>query len=112
MIDVIFYFGTEVILVRVDGHNVQFANSRYGATMATIEGLRLDRAGVIKEFPDLAGKENWREEAIKRFKEKIKSFKNEEERIKYIIDDLTKFGYVAKYKRKQGHRMETLNWTA
>jgi hypothetical protein len=32
--------------------------------ITTIDGLRLNKGGVIKEFPDLKDRKDWRTEAI------------------------------------------------
>lgn len=104
MIDVLFSFGNETVLVRIDGSNIHLANSEYGAMMATIDGIRLSKSGVIKEFPDLADDNDWRAKAIYRFKEKLKSFSTEEERVTYVIDDLSKHGYKPIFKQKIGFR--------
>jgi len=71
--------------------------------------LRFDKAGVIKEFPDLKDNEEWRFEAIKRFKEKIKSLNNESEVSDYIINELKGCGYKPKFKQRAGFRREVLN---
>jgi hypothetical protein len=92
----------------VKGNSVSFGNTTYGGQMATIEGLKLSRSGVIKEFPDLEGNDNWKIEAVKRFKEKISSLKTEDEVCKYVISDLIKFGYVPFRKKKQGFRAEAI----
>jgi hypothetical protein len=103
MIGIIFQFGTEIVEVRVKDNNVFFRV--YPSTnFGDIDGLKLDKGGVIKEFPDLKDKEDWQKIARDRFKEKIKSMKTEEEQIKYIIEDLQKFGYVPKYLQKSGYR--------
>ena len=103
MIGVRFQYGSENIDVGISNSNVFFRTSS-SPQFATIEGLRLDKKGVEKEFPDLKDNENWRLEAIKRFKEKIKSFENENKQIQYIIDDLSKFGYIPLYLLKDGYR--------
>jgi len=78
MVGVIFQFGSEIVEVRVQDSNCFFRTSNF-QQFATIEGLKLDKAGVIKEFPDLNDKEDWRQEAIKRFKDKLKTMKTEKE---------------------------------
>lgn len=110
MIDTILYFGTEIVLIRIDGRHITFgANTSFSnPMMSTIEGLNLSKAGVIKEFPDLADRFDWREEAIARFKYKIKGMKSEEEIWNYLINDLKKYGYVPKYKQVAGHRREVI----
>lgn len=108
MIGIIFQFGTEIVEVRVERNTCLFRTSQFGGAFATIENLKLNRVGVIKEFPDLKENENWREEGIKRFKEKLSNMKTENERANYVIDDLKKFGYVPLYKQRQGFRPEKI----
>ena len=106
-IGVIFNYGTEILEVLIKDSNVFFRTSQF-QQFATIDGIKLDKSGVIKEFPDLKDNKDWKNEAISRFKEKIKKMENEEERIKYIINDLNKFGYKAMYLQKSGHRRKRL----
>ena len=99
-----FKFGGDVILVRVNGNLVEFANTMFGAFMANIDGLKLSKEGALKEFPDLKDKEDWRSIAISRFKEKIASFPEESEKLTYVIEDLRKFGYKPIFRQKKGFR--------
>ena len=69
-----------------------------------IEGIKLEKAGCIKEHPDLKENNNWKDETIKRFKQKIKDYETEKQRMKYIISDLTKHDYKPLYYQQQGHR--------
>ena len=108
MIELIFYFGTEIIFIRVNGNRVSFASSSNGAIEATIDGLKLSKAGVIKEFPDLKDREDWRTEAINRFKKKIHELSSEEAVSEYIINDFKKFGYTPKWKQRRGFRREAI----
>lgn len=108
MIELMFTFGSEYILVVIKGHQVTFGNTSFGAQMASIDGLKLDKSGVIREFPDLANNNNWREEAVKRFKEKIMALDSEEAISIYIIEDLKKYGYKPYYKQIAGHRKERI----
>jgi hypothetical protein len=104
MIELIFYYGTDVILVRITDKNIEFGNSVYGNKLATIDGLHLDKSGTIEEFPDLKERTDWKIEAIKRFKEHIKKLNNEEEISDYIINELKKKGYIPRYKQLKGFR--------
>ena len=104
MIELIFELGSEVVLVKIEGHKILFGNTSYGAQMADISGLKLDYNGVCREFPDLELEFNWKEQAIERFKEKIKEMKTEDEICNYIIIELEKQGYKAKKKRRDGFR--------
>ena len=107
MIGVIFMFASEMIEVRVRETEVLFrSGSQQG--FAPIDGLQLSYSGVIKEFPDLENTDDWKLQTIDRFKEKIKNYATEKERIEYIIEDLGKHGYIPKYIQKGGHRAERI----
>ena len=104
MIELIFYYGQEVEYVKIRGHSIWFASGSNGAVEATIDGLKLNKAGVIKEHPDLKDREDWKEEAIKRFKEVVKAMKDEEAVAEYVILELKKFGHTPKWKQIAGFR--------
>ena len=108
MINLLFRLGNDKILISVNGNQVYFSSTAYGNQKAPIEGLNLSQQGVIKEFPDLEGDAEWRTKAIERFNKKISSFKTEEEKVEYIIEDLKKFGYVPEQKQKEGFRPEKI----
>lgn len=108
MIQVVFRLASEKILVTIDGETIKFANTSQGMQESTIENLQLSKPGVVKEFPDLKDNENWRKEAINRFKKHIKSLKTEDERVNYLIEDLKKHGYIAEAKQKKGFRVEKI----
>ena len=108
MIDTIMQFGTEIVFVRVSGNSISFSTSSQREVMSTIEGMKLDYNGTIKEFPDLKDNDNWRTEAIKRFKVKIKNMKSEDEVNEYIINDLRKFGYAPIKTMKFGSRWRNI----
>jgi hypothetical protein len=104
MIEVILYYGSEVILVRITGKKIEFGNSAYGNKLATIDGINLDKKGTIREFPDLKDRDDWKEEAIRRFKVYIEKLNNEDEVSDYIIKELCSKGYIPKYKQRNGFR--------
>ena len=104
MIDLIFYFGTEIIFVRVRLGSIMFANSSQGNQWSPIDGLRLSEVGVKKEFPELRGEEDWRTKAIQKFKDRVADMKTEMEIAEYIIADLRKFGYQPKFIQEAGFR--------
>lgn len=108
MIDLIFERSPEIIFVRIHKHNVTFTNSVQGAIYTSIDKLKFDYEGVIKEHPDLKDKEDWNKEAVKRLKEKIKSYENEDEISDYVIKELKSVGYKPLYRKKQGFRREDL----
>ncbi len=104
MIEAIFQFGPDIILVRVSGNQILFGNTSQGAQMAPLSGLKLSKSGVIKEFPELEDNPNWNGVAVEKFKEKIKELKTERAKIFYIIGDLRKHGYIPKKLREAGKR--------
>ena len=108
MIDLIFYLETEIVMVRIIGNNITFSTSNFGNLTAPIENLKLSYSGVCREFPDLELRDDWKEEAIKRFKDKVNNMKSEEEIAEYIISDLRGHGYVPKWKQKNGFRREKI----
>ena len=108
MIGLIFQLGPEIVEVRVNNNNILFRNNSSNGMFTTIEGLKLNKVGVIREFPDLKDNENWQNIARERFKEKIKGMNTEMEKADYIIEDLQKYGYVPKYRQRQGFRPEKL----
>jgi len=102
MIQACFHLAGDQIIVEVSGTNVMFLKS--GEGLSPIDGLKLSYEGVIKQFPDLKDKDDWRKIAISRFKEHIKDLPSETTRIKYIIEDLIQHNYVCKYIQRQGNR--------
>jgi len=77
--------------------------------MAPLKNLKLNKAGVTKEFPDLEDSPDWREEAVKRFEEHIRGYKTEMAKAKYIISDLRKHGYIPKRLQEKGKRWVKIN---
>lgn len=108
MIDLIFYYKTECVFIRITGNNVGFANSLSGGHYGSIDNLKLNYSNVCREFPDLELRKDWREEAIRRWKEKIKELNDEEKIAEEIINDLRKHDYIPKFKQKAGFRKEPI----
>lgn len=104
MIGVIFQFGNEIVEVRIGQTECLFRTKQSHGALYPLEALRLDKVGVFKEHPDLKGNSEWKKEAIKRFKDKLKTYETEEQKMKYVIDDLGKFGYKPLKFQKKGHR--------
>jgi len=107
MIGIIFQYASEVVEVRVDGVIVTFRTGQ-SAGFVTIDELKLSKAGVIKEFPDLINNQNWQKIARERFKDKIKDYNTEMERANYIIEDLRRYGYQPLYIQRQGFRTQRI----
>ena len=103
-----FKFGSETVIVVVKGNKVLFGNTNDGARLAPIQGLKLSYVGAVREHPDLEVRDDWREETIKRFEKKCKSYKTESEVGNYIIEDLRKHGYLPLMKQKKGFRPEVI----
>jgi hypothetical protein len=108
MIGIIFFRGSEILEVRIVGNILLFRNSETNNNFYPIDSLKLDRQGVLNEFPDLKDNANWRTEAISRFKSKMKEFPTEKEASDYVIGDLKKYGYTPKYLQQQGFRVVKL----
>lgn len=108
MIGVVFTFGTDVVEVRIDGANLLFRNSNQGAHFAPLEGLQVSKAGVVKEFPELADDPEWKTKSLAKFKDKLAAMASDNERATYIIEDLKKYGYVPRFKQREGFRVEKL----
>jgi hypothetical protein len=105
-IGVIFQLASQIVEVRIENTNCLFRTGQFGGAFAPIDSLQLDYNGIVREFPDLETKDNWKEIAISRFKDKIKELKTEEERMNYVVEDLKKWGYVPLYKQRGGFRVE------
>lgn len=105
MINATFQLGGDLIQVKVEDDNLAFFDIATGQ-MTTIEGLRFSKAGVLKEFPDLKDDADWKLKSIKRLKAYIKSLKTEKEKMFYVKDELTKFGYSALSWQKKGFRLQ------
>lgn len=103
VVGVIFEFGGDIVEVRIQEKNVFFRTSQ-SQQWTTIDGLKLSKDGVFKEFPELKENKDWELIAKENFKDKIKKMKTEKERIIYVIEDLSKHGYKAKYYQKDGFR--------
>ncbi len=98
-----FKLGPEQIEVVVRGAELLF-RSVETQQITTIEGLRLSKAGVLKEHPDLKNNNEWKVIAIDRLKEHVKKMKTEKERLFYVKGELIKFGYEPLFWQRAGHR--------
>jgi hypothetical protein len=107
MIGITFRMGGEMLNVEIDGNNLLFCDLETNL-VSPIDGLRLSRAGVIKEFPDLEFDNEWRAKAIKRFKETFYKLPTEAKKSQYIINELKKVGYTPLYKQVAGFRPEVI----
>ena len=104
MIELMFEFGNEVVIVIINGNDIKFGNTVYGNQLADISGLKLDYKGVCREFPDLETNEEWEREALARFRTHLRTLKTEDEKCDYIIKELESCGYKAKMKKRGGFR--------
>lgn len=108
MIGTIFQFGNELVEVRIIDNECFFRTNRFGSQFVTIEGLQLDKRGVVNEHPDLKNDVDWRIKAIERFKIKLKEFRTERSKMNYVVDDLKRYGYVPVYEQRKGFRPRKL----
>jgi hypothetical protein len=104
MISTIFQYGSEVIEVRILNNSCLFRTANTQGGFFPIEAIKLDKEGCIREHPDLKDNKDWKEETIKRFKQKLKDYDTDKQRMKYIISDLTKHGYKPLYFQETGYR--------
>lgn len=103
MIGIVFDFGGKTVEVRIDKPQVFFRTSQF-MSFGDIDGIKLDKRGVIKEFPYLKDDKEWEKKAREKFKQKIKKMETEKEIADYIIKDLTKFGYKPIFMQIKGSR--------
>lgn len=103
MIKATFILGSDYYEVIVDGTNVMFSDASTGQ-VTTIEGIKLNKAGVVKEFPDLENNPEWNKIAVERFKEHVKKLGSENQRINYVIEEFRKIGYTPLTKQRAGWR--------
>ena len=108
MIYIMFEHFGEKVLVEINNNNVYFSTTLQGPVKAPIDKLKLNYRGVIREFPDLEGSDDWKEQAVKRFKDNLSNMPSETEKVNYIIHDLKNHGYIPLYKQKNGFRPEVI----
>lgn len=104
-----FRLGGDNVEVVINGDNLLFSDISTG-TITTIEGLKISKGGVIKEFPDLKDDSDWKKKALDRFKKNMKSKKSPQEKIDYIIYELSKHGYEPLFSQRAGHRPKKIRW--
>lgn len=104
MITATFKLGGEQQSVKIEGNNLLFLDNSSGM-VSPIEGIRLSHVGVLKEHPDLEENDDWRNIAIERLKEHVKKLNTEMEKINYVKDELTKFGYEPLFFQRAGFRV-------
>ena len=98
-----FKIGGEVIEVVIDGNQLLFYDTSSQMT-TPLEGLKLSKAGILIEFPDLEGDKEWKVKAIDRLKSHLKTLKREEDKLYYIKDELVKHGYLPLFIQRAGFR--------
>lgn len=103
MIRCAFRLGGQIQEVIIRGDELLFCDLNSGM-VTTIAGLRLNKAGIIKEFPDLENNPEWKEEAVKRFNEKMKTYTTEIQKVNYVKSELVKHGYEPMYWQRAGFR--------
>jgi len=107
MIKGTFRLGGDIIHVVVDKENTLFSDTT--GLMTTIDGLRLSKSGSIKEHPDLKNDDDWKKKTTQRFKDHIKTYKTEDQKIEYIKKELKKHAYDPQYKQRAGFRPKRFN---
>lgn len=105
IIKAVLRFGGDIIEVIVENGSLMFLDTSSG-TLTTIEGLKLNKSGVVKEFPDLENNQDWQKIAKERFKEHFKTYKSDTMKLEYIVNELKNHGYTPLYKQRAGFRPE------
>ena len=98
-----FKLGSDIVEVLIDGTKLLFSDASTGQC-TTIEGLKFNRGGVIKEFPDLEDGEDWKKEAIKRFKKHYLEYHSEIQKLNYVKKELMVHGYEPMFWQRAGFR--------
>ena len=103
----VFQQGSSRIAIRIIGDNILFIDLQSNM-VSPIEGLKLEKQGVIKEYPDLKDDPDWKQKAIERFVSKVKSFDSETEKADWIIKEMKDMAYTPLYKQRNGHRPQKI----
>jgi hypothetical protein len=93
--------------IRIIGDNVLFIDLQSNM-VSPIEGLNLNKAGTIKEYPDLKDDKEWKQKAIQRFVDKIKALPSETERANWLIEEMRQMNYKPLYKQRDGFRPQKI----
>jgi len=107
MIKLTMKLGSELIEVIVKDYELLFYDINSQA-FTILEGIKISKSGVEKEFPDLKENIEWKKIALERLKKHIRTFKNEKERINYCKEELTKWGYEPLFIQREGFRPEKI----
>ncbi len=83
---------------------MMFSHTGVTGSFSPLGRLRLNKNGVIREFPDLINEEDWQKIAIERMDEHLSKMKSENEVCEYAQSELKKYGYVPKMIKKDGFR--------
>ena len=105
MILSVYKLGSEVMEVVIDRNNLMFRDTS-SQMITTIEGIRILKAGVLKEHPDLKDDVEWKKKAVERLKEHMNKMNTEMEKTNYVKEELFKFGYTPLYFQKAGFRTQ------
>jgi len=100
--------GTDLVAIKVMNKQLFFTKWQGGLIKySPIDNLRLNPAGIVREFPDLKGKpiEEIKRIALQRLKNHIKKKKTKREIMDYLVKDLKKHGYTFVSYQFPGHRM-------
>lgn len=106
-IQITFSLGSERTIIRIIGDNILFIDPQTNM-MSPIEGLQLNKQGVIIEHPDLKDDPEWKQKSIQRFTDKIKSLPSETERMKWIIEEMKVMGYKPLYSTQDRFRPQRI----
>ena len=109
MIDLIFYAGCEIVVIRISGSFTFFSNSSSGLnSFVPIENVYMNKEGILKEHPDLKGLSytEMKKESINRLKKKVKELGSEDKIKDYVISEMTSQGMKLKSVSKVDNKKE------
>lgn len=105
MIKAKFKLGGDIVEVIIRNNELLFMDIGTGTIAPLTEKtMRLSKAGVLKEHPDLKDEIEWRKIALERLKTHMNKMKTEMQKITYVKDELIKFGYDCLHYQKAGFR--------
>lgn len=104
MIKITFEFGGSNQEVVIKGNELLFYD--VGSGMVTpLAGLKFDKHFCKKQFPEIDYEDGeWKKEVVKRFKEHLKKFKTEMEKMNYVVSELKNQGYIPLFYQRGGFR--------
>ena len=106
---IMFEYRGETVELRYTDNNLLVRSSTYGSEFSYIYSS-FDKDKVSNEFPELINDDDWRQKAYHKLLEKLNSYNTDDNKIKYLINELKPYGYIATHIIKQGHRVQRVKY--